>query len=455
MRVLILVLLSAWVSPLLAQTLDMQALLDAVRAGRHADTQQHAQRLREFKARRTEQQQAVQQLRTRKQQLEQQLGDMEKRFAAQREQLTALSQQRDERMGDLKELFGVIQQQMADTQGQFDSSLTRTQFPQRSVQLAQLHTALREDRRLASVSDVQWLWYELLREMQASAQLARFDAEVIAADGKASQASVTRVGLFNVISDGRYLQFDVDSGQLSVLPRQPSESAQASARALQTGQSDSFHLDPTRGQLLSLLLQAPDLRERFEQGGAVGYVIVGLGALALMVGVLKLAQLYWLGLRVGRQRRDPHKAKPNNPLGRLLALADAHFHLGGEALELKLSEAVMRELAPINRWIPFIKIIAAVAPLLGLLGTVLGMILTFQAITLLGTGDPKLMAGGISTALVTTVLGLLVAIPVLLLHSLAAAKARQLSQVLEQQALGLVAQQSEQVEQPRTELRVA
>jgi len=91
----------------------------------------------------------------------------------------------------------------------------------------------------------------------------------------------------------------------------------------------------------------------------------------------------------------------------------------------------------------FLKIIAVVAPLLGLLGTVTGMIITFQAITLFGTGDPKLMAGGISTALVTTVQGLCVAIPTVLLHTLVASRARRLNQILEEQAAGMVAVQSE------------
>ena len=110
-----------------------------------------------------------------------------------------------------------------------------------------------------------------------------------------------------------------------------------------------------------------------------------------------------------------------------------------DTLELKLDEAILRETPALERWQGLIKLLAAVAPLLGLLGTVTGMIATFQAITQYGTGDPKMMADGISQALVTTVLGLVAAIPLLFLHSLVAARSKALIQLLEQQSAGLIA----------------
>lgn len=439
-----------------AQPLDMQALVESVRAGRASDRQVHRQRLQTFKAQRDEQQQAVQQLAQRKQALEAQIAEMETQFAAQREQLQALDAQRNERMGDLKELYGVIQQQVDDARGQFDVSLTRPQYPERERELTTIAETLSGGLRLANLADIEQIWFELLREMRASSEIAHFDTDVVSLAGETRRQSVIRVGLFNAVSEGRYLKLSADNGRLSVLTRQPGHAALSSAAGLAepTGRH-WFSLDPTRGQLLSLLVHAPDLRERFAQGGIVGYVIVALGSLALLVGLTKLVRLYWLGLQVCRQKRDPQDANDNNPLGRVFGTYQAHAHLSGEALELKIDEAVLRELPPINRWVPLIKIVAAVAPLLGLLGTVLGMILTFQSITLLGTGDPKLMAGGISTALVTTVLGLLVAVPALLIHSVVAAQARRLTQVLEQQALGLIAHQSEQVAPPPVELQAA
>jgi len=114
-----------------------------------------------------------------------------------------------------------------------------------------------------------------------------------------------------------------------------------------------------------------------------------------------------------------------------------------ETLELRLGEAVMREVPRINSYLPLLKMIAAIAPLLGLLGTVTGMIVTFQAITLFGGGDPRLMADGISQALVTTVIGLCVAIPILLLHNLVQARARSICEILQNEAVGRVAARAE------------
>ena len=114
-----------------------------------------------------------------------------------------------------------------------------------------------------------------------------------------------------------------------------------------------------------------------------------------------------------------------------------------ETLQLKLDYAVIKEVPKLEGALNIVKVLAAVAPLMGLLGTVIGMIVTFQAITLFGTGDPKLMAGGISQALVTTVLGLIAAIPLLLLHAFAANASRRVSQVLEEQSAGMVAEYAE------------
>ena len=112
-------------------------------------------------------------------------------------------------------------------------------------------------------------------------------------------------------------------------------------------------------------------------------------------------------------------------------------------LELKLAEAVLSEPPKLEQGLTLLKIIAAVAPLMGLLGTVTGMIITFQAITIFGAGDPKAMAGGISSALVTTVLGLLVAIPTVLLHTVVNGRSQRIIHVLNEQATGIVAEHSE------------
>jgi len=193
---------------------------------------------------------------------------------------------------------------------------------------------------------------------------------------------------------------------------------------------------------LGLLVQTPDWRERIEQGGEIAYIILGLGMLAVLIALERLLTLSLTHLRVSFQARRVNKPG-NNALGRIIKKYQQNSHLDNETLELKLGEQVLKESLQVNRRIAFIKIIAVVSPLLGLLGTVTGMIITFQGITLFGAGDPKLMSGGISQALVTTVLGLAVAIPAILLHAMAQGKAKMISEVLEQQAMGLVAEQAE------------
>jgi biopolymer transport protein ExbB len=135
--------------------------------------------------------------------------------------------------------------------------------------------------------------------------------------------------------------------------------------------------------------------------------------------------------------------RADNPLGRVLRVYEENQSADVEKLGLKLDEAILKETPALERGIMLLKVLSVVAPLLGLLGTVTGMIKTFQAITLFGTGDPKLMAGGISEALVTTVLGLVTAIPLLLLHSVVSTRSKNLVQVLDEQSVGLVAERAE------------
>jgi biopolymer transport protein ExbB len=132
----------------------------------------------------------------------------------------------------------------------------------------------------------------------------------------------------------------------------------------------------------------------------------------------------------------------DNPLGRVLAVAEKSGMEDTDNLELLLDEAITREVPVLEKGLAIIKLIAAIGPLLGLLGTVTGMIVTFQTISLYGSGDPKLMAEGISQALVTTVQGLCVAIPLLFLHSIVASRSRTLVQILDEQTAGLISRRA-------------
>ena len=344
-------------------------------------------------------------------------------------------------MGSLKELFGVLQQVASDAQAQFHVSLTQLDYPDRNQFLVDFAGRMGQANRLPAIGEIERLWFELQREMTESGRLVRGSYPVVDSSGVEALVPVTRVGVFNAIADGKYLRYVPETGRLLEFSRQPAGRYMQGPRAFAAGQDTTvpFAIDPVRGQLMEILTQAPDLTERVAQGGAIGYTILALGLAGLLLALSRLAILLWRGRAVSRQLREMDQPRSDNPLGRILLAARADDIPDIETLELRMGEAVLRETPRINGYIPLLKIIAAVAPLMGLLGTVTGMIITFQAITLFGAGDPRLMAGGISQALITTVLGLCVAIPMLLLHQIVQMRARALTNVLQHEAVAEVA----------------
>jgi biopolymer transport protein ExbB len=314
---------------------------------------------------------------------------------------------------------------------------------------AEFLTDLTQRRKLPTVPELKQLWSAMVSEVAASGKVTRFTAPVETADGVIEELDVIRVGVFNAVSDGRFLDWDTrkSNEKLIELARQPARRYARLASDLQSapaGEVMPMAVDFTRGQILRALVQSKTPVERVsEDGGLVGYVIISVGLLGLLLCLWKLWSLSTTGRQIASQVKSD-EADRSNPLGRILAVYTEDPDVDLDTLELKLDEAILRETAPIETGLGFIKVLYVVAPLLGLLGTVVGMIATFQMITLFGTGDPRMMAGGISTALVTTVLGLIVAIPLTLLHSFLQGRAKSLVQVLEEQAAGIIARTAEQ-----------
>jgi biopolymer transport protein ExbB len=430
---------------LAAEAVSLDDLLQQVKRGRVQDAAENKARIEQFQRERANQQQALANMKAERTREEQRSAALEARFGTNDEEIIELERALQERLGDLKELFGVLQQAAGDARGNFDNSVTQVQYPERSDWLTSFAQKMGSTTRLPTLEEIERLWFELQREMTESANVARFSAAVVGPTGQEEQREVVRVGLFNVISGDRYLEYVPETGRLVELQRQPQSRYTERAEDLFEASSglQAFAVDPTRGQLLGLLVQAPSLTERIAQGQIVGYTTIVLGLIGLAIAIWRLLVLATTGAQVRSQAR--HVDKPgNNPLGRVLKVAHANPNVDVEGLELKLGEAILKETPKLNAMLPFLKIIAVVAPLLGLLGTVTGMIITFQAITLYGAGDPKLMAGGISQALVTTVIGLCVAIPMVFLHTLIASRARRLTQILQEEAAGMLSERSEQ-----------
>jgi biopolymer transport protein ExbB len=424
-------------------TLDQ--LLQQVKKGLRDQSSQDKQRIQEFLRDKAKQQAMLQQAQRDRDALEKESTRMEHQFDENEAQVATLNDTLNKRLGSLKELFGVLQQSAQDARGTFEASLTNIQYPDRIKFLADLAKKMGQTSKLASLEEIERLWYELQREMTESSKVVRFPATVITSDGDEVKEDVIRVGLFNVIANGKYLNYQPETGKLVELARQPKSRFLETAENLSKAKSGKvkFGIDPTRGQLLGLLVQEPTLRERIDQGGTIGYITIALGIFGLVIAIIRLIQLTLIGLQVAAQKRNKSKPSTNNPLGRVLKVFYDNTKIDTESLELKLGEAVLKETPKLVRFNTLLKVIAVVAPLLGLLGTVTGMIITFQAITLFGTGDPKLMAGGISQALVTTVLGLCVAIPTVLMHTLVSGRSRRIIEILEEQATGMVAEFSE------------
>ncbi|MDH5738456.1 MAG: MotA/TolQ/ExbB proton channel family protein, partial [Gammaproteobacteria bacterium] len=356
--------------------------------------------------------------------------------------LANLNEQLSTRLGSLRELFGVLQQMSGDARGVFEGSVISAEHPGRGEWLGEFAKSMGQSSKLAKIEEIERLWFEIQREMTESGKVSRFKATVIAVDGAQTEEEVVRVGTFNVVGENGYLRWETDKQVLAELARQPAGRFTDTAfdlRDADAGEMVQFGLDPTRGQLLSLLIQTPTLEERIHQGGNVGYVIIVLGIIGILLSIERFITLNGVGSKVRNQIKS-ETPDTNNPLGRVLQVYHDNKSVDAETLQLKLDEAILKEQPAINARIAFIKIISMVAPLLGLLGTVTGMILTFQAITLFGTGDPKTMAGGISQALMTTVMGLCVAIPTVLLHSIVQSRSNGIMHVLTEQSAGLVAE---------------
>ena len=424
---------------------SLDELLQLVRQGRLQTSQEDKAREQEFLQNKDKQKALLDQVIAERKALEKRSAELEDTFSKQKDQLDDLTRHLDTRMGSLKELFGHLQTATSDASNQLKHSIISVEFPNRHKLLDQLSDRLKQSHSLPSIQDIEQLWFQEEREMIESGKIKHLSLPVVNANGELKQADVVRIGSFNLVSGNHYLQYIPETGKVVELPKQPPGYMLSNVDDFTQSKSglNPIAIDPTRGALLNMLLETPDIRERIEQGGFIGYVIIAIGIVGLLLALERIIVLIIQTRKVSDQTRS-QTIHTDNPLGRVMQAYEDNKQLGLEALELKLGEAILRERGPLEKHLTLIKIVSVISPLLGLLGTVTGMINTFQTITLFGTGDPKLMAGGISQALVTTVLGLVVAIPVVFFHTVANTRSKAILSVLEEQSTGLVAERAEQ-----------
>ena len=352
-------------------------------------------------------------------------------------QLSDLEEQLTLKLGSFGELFGIVRQTAGESKGQFALSLTNIEFPERIVFLGDL--AERKSLDLPTTEELERLWYEILNELNQSGKVKSYNADILTKSGELVNQDILRIGVFNSVSNGNYLNLVTEQNLLEYLPKQPERSIRRSAKKLQN--SDDYRevfIDPTRGSLLTKLIDRDTWLERINAGGFVGYVIIIILILGLVMGALRFKFLNEESQSINKEL-ETNQFADDSILGKLNSIYSKYSGDNPEDLESQLEDILAKATPPLEKNLSVIKLLAAVAPLLGLLGTVIGMIETFQAITLFGTGDPKLMAGGISQALVTTMLGLIAAVPLLFVHNILDSRSRAISQIYEEQAIGLLA----------------
>jgi len=353
---------------------------------------------------------------------------------------------------NLGELFGVVRQVSADFSGQIQGSVISTQYPERNLFV----NKLAESKTLPVLSELEQLWFVMLQDMTESSKVVSFSTQVLDSQGIATTAQLTRFGAFNLVGENadngsQYLIIDDQSELPQPLSRPVASDVQTTLNDWQnkTERLTAFYFDPAKGELLTVLSRTPTWSERAQQGGIIGYLILSILLFGLIVAAVRFALLSKESAKIKKQLKQSD-ANKDNALGRILAIYQDNKQQSTQLLELKLEEAILRETPRLERGSSVLKVLAAIAPMMGLLGTVTGMIGTFQSITLFGTGDPKLMAGGISMALITTVMGLIAALPLLLIHSLLHSRANGLINIIEEQSAGLIAQQAESLEHSAT-----
>ena len=427
-----------------------EELLELVQKGQFADTQEQRDRERQFRNEKNKQAKLLADAKAERARLEREAARLEQKFEANEALLVVAEAQLKERLGSLNEIFGHLAGLATESRNIFEQSISSAQFGKdREEFLTKLAVKMGQGVTLATIPELERLWFELQREINATGEVVKFSTDVIALDGTVESREVVRVGVFNAVSDGNYLTYASTRGMYEELPSQP-------ARRYTSTTSDvldaepfpvQFAVDPTGpqgGSYLSSLLAMPGWGERTQQGGVVGYIILyilGLGGLGLfgwrLYSLMGIRSLIDSQLAASTLSID-------NPLGRVLKLAEDNPKADTETIELKMAEQILNERPPIEKLNWLIKLISIVAPLMGLFGTIIGMIITFQMITLFGTGDPKTMAEGISIALVTTWLGLAVAIPMTFMSAIVSNFSKGILETIEEQAIGMAAERSEQ-----------
>jgi biopolymer transport protein ExbB len=441
----VLLLLALVASATASAATNLDELLEQTRSARQREAAANEAREKSFAAERNKQATLLAQAKSALASERSRGATLATSFDTNEKRLTELQTQLDARAGNLGEMFGVVRQVANDFSSVVRNSIISAQYPDREDFIVKLSQA----KSLPSMPDLERFWFELQREMTESGSVVKFKTKIVTPEGVPLEATVTRVGPFNATAAADFLAYLPAQRQLAIMPRQPSEFRNA-ARTLED-ETEGYAgtvIDPTRGVLLSIYAQRPNVMERIEKGEAVGYIIILVGLVGAALAIYQFFYLATVRGKVRNQLKFPDAPENDNPLGRVLATfkgeaARVEKEKDAEVVELRISEAVLKEVPKLERFQSFLKLAVAAGPLLGLIGTVVGMIITFQSITESGSSDPKLMAAGISQAMIATLLGLGIAVPLLFANAWLSSISKSIVQILDEQSTGLLAERLE------------
>jgi biopolymer transport protein ExbB len=432
---------------------DLPGLVEKMAADERKVAQEREQR---FRAELQKQERATAEAVTRRNNAEQRSNALDKAWNDNEKIISEKEELLKQHQGNLGELFGVTRQVAGDAANQLQQSLVTTQYgapTDGAEDRAEFLRRLAGAKELPNITELERLWYELVREMVDGGKVVKYKTAVIQRDANYQpdpknkvEWDVVRVGPFNASHDNSFLSYLPSAKALMTLNGQLPSNLSALGRQIQNAPPNGGYtralVDPASGAILSMYVERPSPVQRVEQGAAVGYVIVAVGVLGVLIALGQAAYLVITRLAVSAQLRNLKAPSKNNPLGRVLLAfrGEGKSNENAELAELRISEAVLREVPKLERFQAFLRLAVAAGPLLGLIGTVIGMIITFRAIVASGQSDPKVMAHGIGQAMIATVLGLGIAIPLLFIGSGLAAMSRSVTQILDEQSQSLLAE---------------
>lgn len=371
-------------------------------------------------------------------------------LTAQADELTA---KRDEVQGTIQELSGVIRMNAKDVRSLLDDSFLTGVYQPDTRFLA----AMTDNSVIPGMDQIKAMSNLMFDQIDQGGSVSLETGTIVNREGKSQESQILILGAFTAAyrldKESGFLNYSHGEDKLYALSKLPPAAMQDQLTRYMTGKSDAVPMDISRGGALNQLIHDLSLVDQIPKGGPIVWPIL---AILLLGALITLERIFfilkrkisletvcgWIETQAAARNWDACTATcdkyKKNPVIRVIRSGVDSRSLPREDMENAVQEAILKEIPPMERFLSTMGMLAAIAPLLGLLGTVTGMIDTFHVITMHGTGDPRMMSGGISEALVTTMLGLSVAIPIMLSHTLLSRAVENSVGMMEEKAVALI-----------------